>query len=122
LSGDGAEEKIIEKAEVHVPQRVALGVGRDLVIRSVHRVPGGAHDHVEVEIAAPDGAPVDLFVEGPTPEWSLPLPEPTGPIAPIRHFTFDLDGVPAGTDAKGATLTFTAVSGGEAIEVPAHLD
>jgi DsbC/DsbD-like thiol-disulfide interchange protein len=122
LSGDGAEEKTIEKAEVHVPRRVALGAGQDLAIRSVHREPGGAHDHVVVDVVAPEGAPVDLFVEGPTPDWSLPLPEPIGPAAATRHFTFDLDGIPPGAEVKGATLTFTAVSGAEAIEVPAHLD
>lgn len=122
LSGDGAEEKMIEKAEVHVPRRLALGAGKDLVIRSVHREPGGAHDRVVVEVTAPDDAPVTLFVEGPTPEWSLPLPEPAGPVAPVREFTFDLDGLPPGAEAKGATLTFTAVSGNDAIEVPAHLD
>jgi DsbC/DsbD-like thiol-disulfide interchange protein len=123
LSGDGAEEKMIEKSEVRVPRRVALGVGKDLVVRSVHREPGDGHDRVVVEVAAPEGATVDLFVEGPTPEWSLPLPEPIGPAAaPVRHFTFDLDGLPPGAEAKGATLTITAVSDGDAIEVPAHLD
>ena len=89
----------------------------------MHREPGGAHDRVVVEVAAPAGAPVDLFVEGPTPDWALPLPEPAGPAtAATRRFTFDLDGLPPGAEAKGATLTLTAVSGDDAIEVPAHLD
>src|SRR5580704_8451102 len=45
LSGDGAEEATIEKAEVHVPRRVALGPGhgddgKSLAILAVHREPG----------------------------------------------------------------------------------
>jgi hypothetical protein len=40
----------------------------------------------------------------------------------IRQFAFDLDGLPPGAKPDGAALTFTAVSGEEAIEVTAHLD
>jgi DsbC/DsbD-like thiol-disulfide interchange protein len=130
LNGDGAEETTIEKAEIRVPRRVALGEGNDakgsdgksLAILSVHREPGDAHDRVVVEVAAPADASVDLFVEGPTPDWSLPLPEPKTGNGPTRQFTFDLDGLPPDAHAQGATLTFTAVSGDDAIEVPARLD
>jgi len=122
LGGDGAEEAAIEKAEVRVPRRVALGPRNGLAVLAVHREPGDAHERVVVDVAAPEGAPVELFVEGPTPDWSLPLPEPTGGNGATRQFTFDLDGLPPDTHAQGATLTFTAVSGDDAIEVPAHLD
>ncbi len=122
LTGNGAEEATLERAELHVPRRVALGAGKGLAIRSVHREANGARERVVVEVAAPAGAPLSLFVEGPTPDWALPPPEPAGPAAPTRRFTFELDGLPPGAQAKGATLTFTAVSGDDAIEVPAHLD
>jgi DsbC/DsbD-like thiol-disulfide interchange protein len=122
LDGDGAEDSAIEKAEIHVPRRVALGPRQGLAILSVRREPGDAHDRVVVEVAAPEGAPVDLFAEGPTPDWSLPLPEPTGGNGTTRQFTFDLDGLPADAHAEGAPLTFTAVSGDDAIEVATHLD
>jgi len=88
----------------------------------VHRQPGGAHDRILVEVAASAAAPVDLFVEGPTPDWSLPLPQQTAADGGIRRFAFDLDGLPPGANPDGAALTFTAVSGDEAIEVTAHLD
>src|ERR1700730_2099232 len=39
LSGNGAEEAAIEKADMRVPRRVTLGAGQDLAIRSVHREP-----------------------------------------------------------------------------------
>jgi DsbC/DsbD-like thiol-disulfide interchange protein len=122
LKGDGAEDAAIEKAEIRVPRRVPLGPGKGLAILAVHRQPGDGHDRVIVEVAAPAGAPVDLFVEGPTPEWSLPLPESTAGDGATRQFSFDLDGLPPDAHSNGAMLTFTAVSGNDAIEVPAHLD
>jgi DsbC/DsbD-like thiol-disulfide interchange protein len=127
LTGDGAEEAALEKAEIRVPRRVALGQtggsdGKGLAILAVHREPGDAHERVVVDVAAPVGTPVSLFVEGPTPDWSLPVPQPTGGAGATRQFTFDLDGLPPDTKPAGATLTFTAVSDGDAIEVPAHLD
>jgi DsbC/DsbD-like thiol-disulfide interchange protein len=127
LTGDGAEETAIEKAEIRVPRRVALGQGRSdngkgLAILALRREPGDGHDHVIVDVAAPAGEPVDLFVEGPTPDWSLPLPQPGTANGTTRQFTFELDGLPPDTQAKGATLTFTAVSPDDAIEVLAPLD
>jgi DsbC/DsbD-like thiol-disulfide interchange protein len=126
LSGDGAEETALEKAEIRVPRRVALGHsdndGKGLAILAVHREPGDAHERIVVDVAAPAGAPVDLFVEGPTPDWSLPVPQPTGGDGATRQFSFDLDGLPPDAKPAGATLTFTAVSPGDAIEVSAHLD
>jgi DsbC/DsbD-like thiol-disulfide interchange protein len=122
LNGDGAEETTIEKADLRVPRPAALGAGQDLSIRSVHRQPGGEHDRVVVEVAAPKAAEVGLFVEGPTPDWSLPLPEQSGVDGDLHRFTFDLDGMPTGAQAQGATLIFTAVTNDDAIEVPVHLD
>jgi DsbC/DsbD-like thiol-disulfide interchange protein len=122
LNGDGAEEAAIEKADLRVPRPAALGAGQDLSIRSVHREPGGEHDRVVVEVSAAKDAEVGLFVEGPTADWALPLPEPSGVDGELRRFTFDLDGMPTGAQAQGATLTFTAVTSDDAIEVPVHLD
>ncbi len=122
LNGDGAEETVIEKADRRVPRQVAFGAAADFSIQSVHRQPGGEHDRVTVDVVAPKDAAVELFVEGPTPDWSLPLPELTGTSGDIRHFTFDLDGMPPGAKLDGATLTFTAVTNDDAIEVPVHLD
>jgi DsbC/DsbD-like thiol-disulfide interchange protein len=122
--GAGTEEAALVAAEARVPRRVPLGAGAGLAIPSVHREGGDGHQRVVVEVAAPEGTPVDLLVEGPTPYWALPLPEPTAPgsASGMRRFTFDLDGLPPGAHADGATLTFTAVSPEEAIEVGADLD
>ena len=87
---------------------------------------GDGDEHVVVDVTATEGIQVDLLVEGPTPDWALPPPEPTipeaGRVLGMRRFTFDLDGLPPGVHADGATLTFTAVSPDEAIEVSANLD
>jgi DsbC/DsbD-like thiol-disulfide interchange protein len=122
-----AEEPALATAERRVPRRVALGAdagaGRNLAIRSVHRETSGTRQRVVVDVAAPDGVPVDLFVGGPTADWALPFPEPAaGDVPGLRRFAFDLDGLPPGAHAKDAKLTFTAVSPADAIEVEAHLD
>jgi len=126
----GPEEASLVAAEARVPRRIPLGANtataHNLAIRTVHREDDETHKRVVVEVAAPEGVPVDLIVEGPTPDWALPLPVPVTPApgsAPgVRRFTFDLDGLPPGANADGAMLTFTAVSPGDAIEVGARLD
>jgi DsbC/DsbD-like thiol-disulfide interchange protein len=147
LRSDGAEDTAIAQAERRVPRPVALGrharaivtgeraqaasdqaapdqagASAPLAILTVHRQPGDAHDRVLVEVAAPLGAPVDLFVEGPTPDWSLPLPQQGAADGAVRHFEFELDGLPPGAKAEGAALTLTAVCGDDAIEATTHLD
>lgn len=125
LTGTNAEEAILDRAEQRVPKRAALGVdpGNGLMIRSVQLSAVGGLERVVIDVAAPEGAPLQLFAEGPTPNWALPLPEPDGAVTGgDRRYTFTLDGVPPGEHVKGATLTITAVSGDNAIEVPAHID
>jgi hypothetical protein len=77
---------------------------------------------VLVDVAAPSGT-VDLFAEGPTPDWALPVPSPVaGAPAGQQRFAFELDGLPPGAKPDGATLTLTAVAGEQAVEVPYRLD
>jgi hypothetical protein len=102
---------------------VPLGARIGLAIRSAHLEQGGGHERVIVEVAAPEETAIDLFVEGPTPDWALPLPDPIDP-APggtpgVRRFSFDLYGLPPGAPAA---LTFTTVSPNDAIEVSASLN
>ena len=125
LSGKaGSEEPTLVAAEARVPRRVALGQAGDFGITAVRREGEGKRERVVVDVAAPAGVPVELFAEGPTGEWALPLPQPTDAdgTAGTRRFTFDLDGMPPGAQAKGALLTLTAVSPSDAIEVRARLD
>jgi hypothetical protein len=74
-------------------------------------------------VAAPAGEAVTLLAEGPTAQWALPLPEPVaGAPDGLQRFGFELDGVPPGATASGATLRLTAVAGSKAIEAAFRLD
>jgi DsbC/DsbD-like thiol-disulfide interchange protein len=119
-SGPSAQNAILSAAEKRVPKPVsAAQVGL-----MVHRVNDATKPMVMVDLKAPAGKPVQLFVEGPTPEWALPIPKPAaGAPAGHRQFGFDLDGLPPGVDPKGHfDLTFTLVEGEQAYEIKTHLD
>jgi len=107
-------------AELEAPRQARVGETASFGIAAVRLEPGQPHPRVVVEIAAPATAPLDLFVEGPTADWALPLPEPIPGAPPGRRwFAFDLDGAPPGVDAIGARLRFTVVSAGNAVDVTA---
>src|SRR3954463_3425735 len=55
-----------------VPKPATIGDPTPLTIRDVKR---DGKLGVLVDTAAPDGGEVSLFVEGPTPDWSLPVPK-----------------------------------------------
>jgi DsbC/DsbD-like thiol-disulfide interchange protein len=116
------QEAAVAAAEALVPARAGLGETSPIAIRTVRRETGGARARVIVDVAAPAAPPLDLFVEGPTEDWALPLPEPIPGAAPgLRRFAFDLDGMPSGVDPIGAHLRFTLISGENAIEVTTDL-
>jgi DsbC/DsbD-like thiol-disulfide interchange protein len=120
--GDGtsSEDAALKSAQAQVPEVVpAADVGL-----SARRVNNGPKPLVIVDLAAPAGKPVQMFVEGPSPEWALPIPKPAQ-AAPAGHqqFAFELDGLPPGVDPKGPfDLTFTLVGGGRPLEVKTRLD
>lgn len=121
LPGGNAEtDAAIAAAEARVPKHVsAAEVGL-----KAHRVTDTPKPLVAVDLAVPTGEVVQIFVEGPTPEWALPIPKPA-PGAPAGHqyFGFELDGIPPGVDPKGPfELTFTIVRAGQPIEVKTRLD
>jgi DsbC/DsbD-like thiol-disulfide interchange protein len=118
-----AQDAALTAAEARVPRKTALGAAAAFAVAAVRREDGGARPHILVDVAAPAGASVDLFAEGPTAEWALPLPAAVdGAPAGMRRFMLELDGAPPGGKYEGATITLTAVTDGDAIEVPVHLD
>jgi DsbC/DsbD-like thiol-disulfide interchange protein len=119
-AADSALDSVLAAAEAHVPKQVTaaqLGL-------TVRRVTNGAKPLVAVDMGAPAGKPIELFVEGPTPQWALPIPKASQDAPPGRaQFDFELDGLPPGVDPKGQIdLTFTVVTGERAVEVKTHLD
>ena len=117
-----ANDPVLAAADARVPKPAAIGDHASLAIRGVQKEPGARFARVIVDVASPDGEAVDLFAEGPTPEWALPLPSPiTGGPPGLHRFAFELDGLPPGQSAQDAVLTLTAVAGASAIEVKAGL-
>ena len=76
-----------------------------------------------VDVTAPEAKDVSLFVEGPTPDWALPMPKlvERGPPG-VKRFAFELDGLPPGAKPEGAALKFTLVSGERAYEFNVNLN
>lgn len=123
VGGPASQNAALEAAEARVPRRATLGASDALAVRAVQREDVSGKRRLVVDVAAPAGTALDLFVEGPTADWSLPLPAATdGGAGGLRRFTFELDGAPPGAKYEGAQLTLTAVTDGAAIEVPIHLD
>lgn len=115
----GANNDKLNKGEMLVPKPAALGGDGPLGIRAAKR----DGSRVIVDVAASVNTPVELFAEGPTPDWALPIPSPVaGAPAGQQRFAFALDGLPPNTKPDGATLTLTAVAGEQAIEVAFRLD
>ena len=113
----------LNAAEALVPKPTKLGADAPLAIRTVRREPGTPRARVVVDVAAPSGVGppgLDLFAEGPTSDWALPVPTPVpGAPAGLQRFTFEIDGVPPGAKQDGVALKLTAVAGASAIEVTA---
>ena len=123
LPGDASQDAALAASEARVPKAVPIGAGDTLSIRAIRREDGGVKPRILVDVAAPPDAKVELFAEGPTPDWALPIPAPVvGAPDGLRRFAFDLDGLPPGASPKGATLRLTAVTAEAAIEVTTRLD
>jgi DsbC/DsbD-like thiol-disulfide interchange protein len=119
----GSQEALLKSAEARVPKAVALGEGSSLILRKAWRDASSGKPRVFVDIAAPAGTDVDLFAEGPTPEWALPLPAPVaGAATGTRRFVFDLDGLPTRATADAAAIKLTVTTAQEAIEAVFRLD
>lgn len=113
------EDSNLSDALNTVPKPANIGDPNPLTIRDVKRE-GKAN--VLVDVTAPGGKDVSLFVEGPTPEWALPVPKliEGGPVG-MKRFAFELDGLPPGAIADGAALKFTLVGGDKAYEFNVNL-
>jgi DsbC/DsbD-like thiol-disulfide interchange protein len=113
-----SHEDALHESEERVPQPAAIGQGEALAIEAVTREAQGDKPRILVDVRAPDTARLELFAEGPTPDWALPIPQAIpGAPAGLQRFAFELDGVPPGAIEEGATLRLTAVAEDRAIEV-----
>jgi DsbC/DsbD-like thiol-disulfide interchange protein len=113
------EDSALSAALDTVPKPATIGDPNPFTIRDVKR----DGKTVLVDVAAPDSGAVDLFVEGPTPDWALPVPKllEHGPPG-VKRFAFDLDGLPPEAKPEGAALKLTLVGGERAYEFNVNLN
>lgn len=103
-----------------VPKPANVGDPNPLTIRDVKR---DGKTNVIVDVAAPETKDVNLFVEGPTPDWALPVPKPVAHAPPgVKRFAFELDGLPPGAKPEGAALKLTLVGGERSYEFNINLN
>jgi DsbC/DsbD-like thiol-disulfide interchange protein len=109
-----------------VPKPANVGDPNPLTIRDVKR---DGKSTVLVDVVAPPestketSGEVNLFVEGPTPDWALPVPKLLEHSPPgVKRFSFELDGLPPGTNPEGAALKFTLVGGEHSYEFNINLE
>ena len=102
-----------------VPKPANVGDPNPLTIRDVERE---GKSTVVVDVVTPEKSDVSLFVEGPTPDWALPVPKllEHGPPG-VERFAFELDGLPPGVNPEGAALKFTLAGGERAYEFNVNL-
>src|SRR5262245_13967460 len=114
------EDGALSDALNAVPKPANVGDPNPLTIRDVKRE---GKNNVLVDVAAPDAKEVSLFVEGPTPDWALPVPKLVEQSPPgVKRFAFELDGLPPGASPEGAALKLTLVSGDRAYEFNVSLN
>jgi DsbC/DsbD-like thiol-disulfide interchange protein len=103
-----------------VPKPASVGDPNPLTIRDVKR---DGKSTVLVDVVSPDAKEVNLFVEGPTPDWGLPVPKLLEHSPPgVKRFAFELDGMPPGVSPDGAALKLTLVGGDRSYEFNINLD
>lgn len=125
VSVASTEDSAIAAALETVPKPAKVGDAGPLAIRDVRRE--GKQVLVDVAVqndnnASSKARDVQLFAEGPTPDWALPVPKLIKREADgLLHFAFELDGLPPGANADGATLKLTVAGPSGAYEVHAIL-
>ena len=115
LPNGGADNPALVAAEARVPKPVSAA---EAGLTAKRANDDKLKPLVFVDLAAPTGQPVELFVEGPTPEWALPIPKPAQ--APRRACAFRLRArwAAAGRRSQGRVRTHIHdVQGDRAIEV-----
>lgn len=114
------EDGTLAEALNAVPKPANVGDPNPLTVVDVKR---DGKNNVWVDVTAPDSGNLSLFVEGPTPDWALPIPKLVehGPPG-VKRFSFELDGLPPGASADGAALKLTLVGGERAYEFNVSLN
>jgi DsbC/DsbD-like thiol-disulfide interchange protein len=111
----------LDAAEARVPRVVKAGPREGLAVLALRR-DRAPKPRALIDVAVPRGGSFDLFAEGPTDAWALPLPERIEGRDGRARFVVPFDEGHVGSDPFPATLRLVLVAGDEAIEVEAPLD
>lgn len=107
------EDGALTSALDTVPKPANLGDSNALTIREVKR----DGKNVFVDVTSPEGKAPNLYVEGPTADWALPIPKLDKHSSQgVKRFSFELDGLPSGATADGAALKLTLIGADKAYE------
>ena len=113
------EDAALSEALNAVPKPANIGDPIPVTIRDVKR----DGNNVLVDVTAPESKDLSLFVEGPTPDWALPVPKLVEHAPPgVKRFAFELDGLPPGAKADGAALKLTLVGGDKSYQFNINLN
>ena len=119
-SAASTEDSALFAALDTVPKPANVGDPNPLTIRDVKRE---GKSTVLVDVVTPDTRALSLFVEGPTPDWALPVPKLLEHSPPgVKRFAFELDGLPPGASPEGAALKLTLVGGEHSYEFNINLE
>jgi DsbC/DsbD-like thiol-disulfide interchange protein len=118
-SAVSSSDNLVAAALNKVPKPASTSDTTPLALRSFKR----EGNRVIVDVAAASADGVDLFAEGPTPDWALPVPSRiASPDAGTLRYQFVLDGLPANTRPEGAQLKLTLVGPDGAFEYNIRLN
>jgi DsbC/DsbD-like thiol-disulfide interchange protein len=111
----------LDTADRRVPVPAQIGKRGPLAVLGA-RLERGTAPRAVVDVAMPPGKAYDLFAEGPSEEWALPLPKRIEAADGRARFAVPIEGAPAGASPTPSHLRLTLVAGEDAIEVVAPLD
>jgi DsbC/DsbD-like thiol-disulfide interchange protein len=118
-SAASALDSVVAGALNKVPKPVGTAEATPIAVKSFRRV----GDRVIVDVAAQNSAGLELYAEGPTADWSLPVPKRiAGEEKDITRFEFKLEGLPANAKPEGALLKLTVVGADGAFEYNVRLN
>jgi DsbC/DsbD-like thiol-disulfide interchange protein len=118
-SAASALDSVVASALNKVPKPVGTAEPTPVALKSFRRV----GDRVIVDVAAQNTNGLEVYAEGPTPDWALPVPKRVASDAKdITRFEFQLDGLPANAKPEGALLKLTVVGADGAFEYNVRLN
>jgi DsbC/DsbD-like thiol-disulfide interchange protein len=118
-SAASALDSLVAGALNKVPKPVGTAEATPIALKSFKRI----GDRVVVDVAAQNSTGLELYAEGPTPEWALPVPKRVNSDEKdITRFEFQLDGLPAKARPEGAQLKLTVVGADGAFEYNVRLN